>query len=231
MKAKQHIPNHLAIIMDGNGRWATKRGLKRSKGHLEGSKVLREIAEYAINKGVSILSVFAFSTENFNRSEEEINYIMRLLNRFLNKELKTIKDNKIKIIFSGRKDKLPSYLLKTMLKTKKETKDYQRAILNVCINYGGTSEIIDATKKILANQIDISKIDEKSYRSFLYHNLADIDLLIRTGGEYRISNFMLLQMAYAELYFTDTYWPDFNKEELDKALIEFEKRDRRFGGY
>ena len=225
-----NIPNHLAIIMDGNGRWATKRGLGRSRGHLKGSDVLLEIAEYSFDKGIKVLSVFAFSTENFNRSKDEVNFIMELGIRLLKEKLDKLINNNIKVVFSGRRAKIPTRLLKLMDKVEKETINNDRAILNICLNYGGRSEIIDAVKTIIKSNIDIETLNENAFQNYLYNNLPDIDLVIRTSGEYRISNFMLYQMSYAELYFTGIYWPDFTTKEIDKAILEFSNRNRRFGG-
>jgi undecaprenyl diphosphate synthase len=222
------IPNHVGIIMDGNGRWATNRKLPRTSGHLEGSKTLIKIAQYAFNKGVKVLSVFAFSTENFKRSKEEVDFLMRLFVTTSKTQFKKFKDKNIKIIFSGRKDKLPKSVLKTMEKTEKDTMNNTGGIFNICINYGGRSEIVDAIKDIIKNNIDID--NEEDLKKYLYHDLPDLDLVIRTSGEERISNFMLYQIAYAELYFTNTYWPDFNEEDLDNAIIEYNNRNRRFGG-
>ncbi|MDD2489797.1 MAG: polyprenyl diphosphate synthase [Bacilli bacterium] len=223
------IPNHVGIIMDGNGRWATKRNLNRSQGHLAGSETLIDIAEYCFNKGVKVLSVFAFSTENFKRSKDEVDFLMDLSIKLLKGKLKKIINNNIKVIFSGRKDRLPEQLLKTMTKVEKETVNNDKAILNICFNYGGRSEIVDVIKNIVNKQVDINSITEDSIKKYLYNDLPDLDLVIRTSGEYRISNFMLYQMAYAELYFIDTYWPDFKKEDFDQVIIEYNQRDRRFG--
>lgn len=223
------VPKHVAIIMDGNGRWATEKGLLRSEGHLEGSKVIMKIAEHAFDMGVKILSVFAFSTENFKRSKEEVDYLMDLFTEFFTRELNRMKEKDIKVIFSGRKDRLPEELLKVMEKDERETANNKHGILNVCLNYGGHSEIVDAVKKIIKNKVDIDSIDEESFKSYLYYNLPDIDLVIRTSGEQRISNFMPYQLAYAELYFPITYWPAFGEKDFDLAIEEFNKRTRRFG--
>ncbi len=225
-----NVPNHVGIIMDGNGRWATKRGLNRTKGHLKGSDVLVEIAECAFNKGIKVLSVFAFSTENFNRSAEEVNFIMNLATKSLKGKLDKLMDNNIKVVFSGEKEKLPEKLISLMKKTELNTINNNAGILNICLNYGGKREMVEALKKIIADKVETDSLTEKDINKYLYHNLPDIDLVIRTSGEFRISNFMLWQMAYAELYFTDICWPDFTKEELDKAIDEYNKRNRNFGG-
>ena len=230
----KNVPNHVAIIMDGNGRWAQNKGLKRTKGHQKGADVLKKISEYVYDKKIKILSVFAFSTENWKRDKEEIDYLMDLFIKAFKDNFNMIKKKGVKVVFSGVKDKLSKKVIDTMDKMQIETKDNKNGIFNICLNYGGQDEIVEATKKISAlvkdNKIDIKDIDKQLFSKNLFNDLPPIDLLIRTSGEYRISNFMLWQMAYAELYFTDTLWPDFNEEEFDKALDAFNKRERRFGG-
>lgn len=227
------IPKHVGIIMDGNGRWAKMRGKKRSFGHLEGSKTLENIALYAIECGVQVLSVYAFSTDNFKRSKEEVDYLMNLFITMFNKKMKKIKDNDIKVIFSGRRKPLREDVLASMDKIVEETKNNKRGILNICLNYGGQEEIIDATKKIVElvnnGELNINDIDKNSFYRYLYNNLPPLDLLIRTSGEYRLSNFMPYQSTYSEFYFTDTLFPDFNNQEFDRAVESYNKRDRRFG--
>lgn len=225
---------HVAIIMDGNGRWAKNRGLIRSLGHEAGSKTLKKICVHAVNKGIKYLSVFAFSTENFKRDKEEVDCLMNLFIKMFNTNFKSLKDNGIKVVFSGRREPLRDDVLDSMDHITKETKDNTKMILNVCLNYGGHSEIVDATKKICQNIIDgnikIENINEELYNEYLYQNLPPIDLLIRTSGEYRISNFMLWQMSYSEMYFTNVLFPDFNEKEFDLALEKYYNRDRKFGG-
>lgn len=227
------IPKHVGIIMDGNGRWAKMRGKKRSFGHLEGSKTLENIALYAIECGVQVLSVYAFSTDNFKRSKEEVDYLMNLFITMFNKKMQKIKDNDIKVIFSGRRKPLREDVLASMHKIVEETKNNKRGILNICLNYGGQEEIIDATKKIVElvnnGELNIDDIDKNSFYRYLYNNLPPLDLLIRTSGEYRLSNFMPYQSTYSEFYFTDTLFPDFNNQEFDRAIESYNKRDRRFG--
>ena len=227
------IPKHVGIIMDGNGRWAKMRGKKRSFGHLEGSKTLENIALYAIECGVQVLSVYAFSTDNFKRSKEEVDYLMNLFITMFNKKMQKIKDNDIKVIFSGRREPLREDVLASMHKIVEETKNNKRGILNICLNYGGQEEIIDATKKIVElvnnGELNIDDIDKNSFYRYLYNNLPPLDLLIRTSGEYRLSNFMPYQSTYSEFYFTDTLFPDFDNREFDKAIESYNKRDRRFG--
>lgn len=227
------IPKHVGIIMDGNGRWAKMKGKKRSFGHLEGSKTLENIALYAIECGIQVLSVYAFSTDNFKRSKEEVDYLMNLFITMFNKKMKKIKDNDIKVIFSGRREPLREDVLASMDKIVEKTKDNKRGILNICLNYGGQEEIVDATKKIVElvnnGELNINDIDKNSFYKYLYNDLPPLDLLIRTSGEYRLSNFMPYQSTYSEFYFTNTLFPDFNNQEFDKAIENYNKRDRRFG--
>lgn len=229
----KEVPNHVAIIMDGNGRWAQKRGLKRTKGHQKGAEVLKKISEYAYDKKIKVLSVFAFSTENWKRDKEEVDYLMDLFIKVFKKNFDSIKEKGVKIVFSGLKDKLSDKVLKAMDEMTSETKNNENGIFNICLNYGGQDEIVEATKKIAKEvqngTLDISEINSKVLSKNMFNNLPPIDLMIRTSGEFRISNFMLWQLAYAELCFTDVLWPDFNEEEFDKALDSFGKRDRRFG--
>lgn len=228
MNRELKIPNHVAIILDGNGRWATERGLKRSKGHDAGFKNLKTLSDYILTCGVKILSVFAFSTENFKRSKEEVDYLMNLFVTGFKKERNYFVEKNIKVIFSGRKVNLRKDVVKAMNELEKITKDGTKGILNICLNYGGQSEIVDAVNNIILD--GVKEVDEETFSKYLYQELPPIDLMIRTSGELRISNFMLWQLAYAELYFSNTYFPDFDEKEFDKALVEYTKRDRRFGG-
>lgn len=227
------IPYHVAIIMDGNGRWAKERGKIRSYGHEMGAKTLKELALYAFSKGVKVLSVFAFSTENFKRSEEEVGFLMNLFIKLFNTEFKIFNEKDIKVVFSKKESGLPSKVEEAIKRIENDTKNNKSGIFNICINYGGRSEIVDACKKItnkvLNNEISVEDINEEVFSDNLYNKLPDIDLLIRTSGEYRISNFMMWQLSYSEMYFTDTYFPDFKPSELDKAFINYSKRDRRYG--
>lgn len=227
------IPNHVAIIVDGNGRWAKERNLPRSKGHDAGFKRLKEITSYAFYKGVKIVSIYVFSTENFKRSAEEVNHLMDLFVTGFKKDKFYQKEN-IKVVFSGREEPLRKDVIEATKTITEETKNNTKGILNICLNYGGRSEIIDATKKIVSdvinNKLDINSLDEEKYGSYLYQELPDVDLMIRTSGEERLSNFLLWQNSYAEFYFPKTYFPDFTKEEFDKALLVYTSRDRRYGG-
>ena len=227
------VPNHVAIILDGNGRWAKERGLTRSMGHDAGFINLENISKYILSKGIKVLSVYAFSTENFKRSKDEVDYLMNIFaNRFKGWSKVFNKEN-IKVVFSGRDKPLPNKVLKAMKELEEATKDNTKGILNICINYGGRSELVDTCKKIgkmVENkEISIDDIDEELVSRNLYNDLPDVDLMIRTSGELRLSNFMLWQNSYAEFYFPKTYFPDFDEEEFDKAIIEYTKRDRRFG--
>ncbi len=227
-----NIPNHIAIIVDGNGRWAKKRGLSRSMGHKAGSDNIEVLAKHVFDRGIKILSFFVFSTENFKRSKEEVDYLMNLFITKFNSN--TFNKKNIKIIFSGRREPLDKDVLNAIDSITEKTKNNTGGIINFCLNYGGHSEIIDATKKIAEDykngKIDIDNLNEEIYQKYLYQDLPPIDLLIRTSGEYRISNFMLWQLSYSEFYFTPICFPDFKEKDLDEAIIEFSKRNRRFGG-
>lgn len=225
------VPNHVAIIMDGNRRWAKENGKKPSMGHLQGSMTLEKTGMYIFNTGVKFLSVFAFSTENFKRNEEEVTYLMNLIIKKFKSTCDKFVKNGIKVVISGRKDNLRSDILKAIEEIEIKTKNGSNGLLNICFNYGGQAEIEDAVKKVATlykeGKIDLNDIDISKY---LYHDLPPIDLMIRTSGEMRISNFMLYQLAYSELYFTNVYFPDFTEKEYDLAVEEYNKRKRRFGG-
>jgi len=232
---KNKLPKHLAIIMDGNGRWAEKKGLPRSAGHREGAKTVRRVITSCLNFNIPILTLFAFSTENWKRPKNEINYLIKLFERVLNKEKENFIKNNIKINFIGRLNELPDSLNETMNGLSESTRKNNKLILNIAINYGGRAEIVDAFKsialKIVENKIDIKEINENIIRNNLYtHNLPDPDLLIRTAGEMRISNFMIWQVAYTEFWVTPIFWPDFSENNLVEAIINFQKRVRKYGG-
>lgn len=221
------IPNHVAIILDGNGRWAKLRGLKRTAGHKAGYENLKKLSKYILNTGTKYLSVFAFSTENFNRPEEEVNYLMELFIRGFERGVDYFNKENIKVVISGRKENLSKEVLNAIDKITQETQNNTLGTLNICLNYGGRAEIIDACQKAIINHE--TNLTEEKFAKYLYHDLPDIDFLIRTSGEVRLSNFMLWQLSYAELYFPECYFPDFNEDEYLKALKEYTKRDRRFG--
>ena len=226
---KNEIPNHVAIIMDGNGRWATRKGLKRSEGHYAGYKRLKKTALYILDKGVKYLSVFAFSTENFKRSEEEVNYLMSLFVKAFKSDKKFFIKNNIKVVFSGRKEPLSKEVLDTMKEMQDATASCTRGVFNFCINYGGQAEIVDASIKIAElykdNKISLEEINTNTFYKYLYNDLPPVDLLIRTSGEIRISNFMLYSISYSEIYFTSTCFPDFDEKEFDKALLDYQNRN------
>ena len=234
MKDDLIIPNHVGIIMDGNGRWAQKRGLARSLGHKAGADNLLSLCKHISKVGVKYLSLYAFSTENFKREVGEVNYLMNLFIELFNSKLKELSDNNVKVIFSGRREPLPEKVLKAMDEVVTYSENNTGLILNICINYGGRAEIVDMTKKLCElykdNKITLEDIDYDLVNKNLYHELPDVDLVIRTSGELRISNFMLYQSSYAEYYFPETLFPGFNEKEFDKAILEFNKRNRRFGG-
>ena len=228
------IPEHVGIIVDGNGRWAKKRGLSRSLGHKAGADNLEKLSRYVLSKGIKVLSLYVFSTDNFKRSQEEVDYLMDLFTNKFKKDRKKYEKDNIKVVFSGRKEPLKQSVLDTMDEMMEMTKNNTGGIVNFCLNYGGHSELIDACKKVSNdvknNKLEIEDINEQTFSKYLYNDLPPMDLLIRTSGEYRISNFMLWQMSYAEFYFTPTYFPDFNNHEFDKAMLDYTERDRRFGG-
>ena len=221
--------------MDGNGRWAKKRGLPRSAGHKEGAKSVRRVITSCLDFNIPILTIYAFSTENWKRPKQEIVYLLKLFERFLSKEKANLIKNNIKINFIGRLNDLPNSLNEKMNELFESTKKNNKLILNIAINYGGRAEIIDALKsitlKIVEKKLEIEEINENTIRDNLYtHNLPDPDLLIRTAGEMRISNFMIWQIAYSELWVTPVFWPDFDKNNLIEAIKNFQKRVRKYGG-
>ncbi len=234
IKQKMEIPNHVAIILDGNGRWAEERGLTRSEGHFHGFNNLEKLSDYIFKKGVKILSVYAFSTENFKRSKTEVSYLMSLFSEGFKRYSKRLSKQNIKIIFSGRREPLPKKVLKIIDQVTEETKKNHGSIFNICVNYGGQYEIVDAVQKIIkdvkAGILDEKNIDCHTMNHYMYQDLAPVDLMIRTSGEHRLSNFLLWQNAYAEFYFPKTYFPAFDEKEFDQAIIEYNKRNRRFGG-
>jgi undecaprenyl diphosphate synthase len=239
MSLKEHIndsrlPKHIAIIMDGNGRWAKKQGMARAFGHENGAKAVRQVVEGCAELGVENLTLYAFSTENWNRPKLEVQTLMRLLISSLKKEIKTLHDNNIRLCTIGNLNTLPSRVYKELVDVMEKTKLNTRMTLTIALSYGSREELISTIKeisiKVKNNIISPENIDESIINEHLYtRNLPDVDLLIRTSGEQRISNFLLWQIAYAELYFTNTLWPDFSKEDLYHAIIEYQKRERRFG--
>jgi len=229
------IPEHIAIILDGNGRWAKKRKMPRTYGHQRGVENIRTIAIAASNMGIKALSVYAFSTENWSRPKPEVDFLMKLPGEFEKRFKDEFKKHDIKVMFSGRKTHLSQENLTILERITENTKDRKGLILNICFDYGSRTEIIEAIKLIAQDVLDgktkIDEITESNIENYLYtKDLPKLDLLIRPSGEIRLSNFLLWQAAYAELYFCETYWPAFSQKDLEKAIIDFSKRERRFGG-
>ncbi|QTJ38077.1 isoprenyl transferase [Dolosigranulum pigrum] len=232
------VPKHVAIIMDGNGRWAKERGLKRTEGHREGMEAIRRVAHHAANRGVKVLTLYAFSTENWKRPPQEVHYLMKLPVEFFDRFVPELIENNIRVHMMGIEEKVPSSTLKSIHKAMDETKHCTGMVLNFAFNYGGRLEITEAIKTIaqdvLEGQVAVRDIDEELIAQQLFSNdlapYSDIDLMIRTSGEQRLSNFMLWQNAYSEFYFVEKNWPDFNGELFDQALSSYQQRHRRYGG-
>ena len=222
---------HLAIIMDGNGRWAKARNLPRLAGHKAGTENVRRILKACVKQNIKVLTTYAFSTENWRRPEDEVGGLMRLFDSVLDHELAEIHKNGVQLRHLGRLDRLPPNIQKKMEAALKLTENNDRLIWNVALDYGGRAEIVDAMKAMMADGINPQHITEEMMGRYMYtRDLPDPDLIIRTSGEYRTSNFLLWQSAYAEYYVTDTFWPDFDENELKRALDQYKKRDRRYGG-
>jgi undecaprenyl diphosphate synthase len=231
---KEKMPKHLAIIMDGNGRWAKQKGFLRTLGHENGSKTVKRIVESCVKIGIENLTLYAFSTENWNRPKLEIDTLMKILIKSLKKEVKTLQNNNIRLNSIGDLNLLPASAKKELLEVIDKTKNNTQMVLTLALSYGAREEITQAVKeislKVKNNIISIDNIDESIINQHLYtHDLPDVDLLIRTSGEHRVSNFLLWQIAYSELYFIDVLWPDFTEDHLHEALINYQKRERRFG--
>ncbi len=229
MEENSSVPVHVAIIMDGNGRWAEKRGLPRTAGHKEGVKTVKRIVEAASDAGIKYLTLYAFSTENWKRSKEEVNFLLNLFVEAINGYLEELKQNNVKLKFIGDIEGLPYFLRKVISYSEKVTASANGLVLNIAINYGGRREIIRAVKKICKK--GLKDVTEESFSDFLYtKGQPDPDIIVRTSGEQRLSNFLLYQSAYSELFFTDTLWPDFTADEFKEILKLFSLRKRRFGG-
>jgi undecaprenyl diphosphate synthase len=227
--SKENHPRHVAIIMDGNGRWAKKQGKKRMFGHEKGAEVAEKIIEYASNSGVRYLTLYTFSTENWKRPEEEVNFLFKLFIKYLESRMKKIISKGVRMRFSGRIDKMPEDIQIACKRIEEKSKNNNKLDLIMALNYGARQEITDAVNKLVSEEKkEITKEDIKN--NLYLPDVPDVDLLIRTSGEKRISNFLLWQIAYSELYFTDVLWPDFDEKEFDKALSEYARRERRFGG-
>ncbi len=231
---KDRLPGHIAIIMDGNGRWARSRGFLRLAGHREGIKSVRDVVTCCREIGVKVLTIYAFSAENWKRPELEVRTLMMFLEEFLRKELRTLMDNNIRFMTIGQTDKLPESVQRWLRKVVKETSDNDAMILNVALSYGGRTEIVEAVRHI-ARDVESGLLKPQDVTSRLFsgylhtRELPDPDLMIRTSGETRVSNFLLWQMAYTELYFTKTLWPDFRRRDLLLAILDYQQRERRFG--
>jgi undecaprenyl diphosphate synthase len=224
------VPKHVAIIMDGNGRWARARGLPRLAGHRAGTENIRRILEGCVEYGVEVLTIYAFSTENWRRPEDEVRGLMRILEEVIQKEIKELNEKGVRLCHLGRLDGLSPRLQRQIREAIELTKENSRLIVNVAFNYGGRAEILDAVRGLIRDGISYEDIDEELFRRYLYTaGLPDPDLIIRTAGEMRLSNFLIWQAAYAEYYSTPTYWPDFDKDELYRALLAYSQRERKFG--
>ena len=224
------IPYHVAIIMDGNGRWAQSRGLPRLAGHRAGTENIRRILKACAKYGIKILTLYAFSTENWGRPNAEVKGIMRILEQTLDRELPELHKNGVQLRHIGRLEGISEKLKRRVREAIELTKNNDRIILNVAFNYGGRTEILDAVRRIVESGVDPDQLDEALFSQYLYTaGLPDPDLIIRTAGELRISNFLIWQSAYSEYYATPTYWPDFDEEELYRALLDYNRRERRFG--
>ena len=223
-------PLHLGMIMDGNGRWAKARGLPRAMGHQAGVDNIKRVLEHCVRRGVKVLTIYAFSTENWHRPPEEVSGLMRLLGLTIQRQLSSLHKNGVRILHSGQLEGVNEHLAKQILHAVEVTRNNERITLNVAFNYGGRAEIIDAVRRIVADGIAPDALNEELFSHYLYTaNLPDPDLIIRTGGDWRLSNFLIWQAAYAEYYPTPVYWPDFDEEEMDRALTEYNRRERRFG--
>ena len=221
------IPNHIGIILDGNRRWAKEKGLPAFEGHRRGLETIKKIINYSKEKGIQILTLFVFSTENWKRGKEEVGYLMGLVRRAISSYFKHLHKSKIRVKVIGQREKLSKALQKEIARVEKITKANKDMTVNFALSYGGRAEIVAAVKKIIKKKIPFQKVNESTIKENLW--ISDVDLIIRTGREQRISNFLIWQAAYSELYFYPKYWPDFGKQDLDKAIAEYSRRQRRFG--
>lgn len=230
MDLKSDIPLHLGLILDGNRRWAIENNLPKLEGHKKGSDTLKTITQAAFKRGVKFVSAYTFSTENWNRTKEEVGYLMNLTMKIASEEMKQLIKENIKIVILGIEEKVPKKVLESLRKVEEDSKNNTGGTLALCFNYGGLREIADAVKKIVAEGVDEEEITEDVVVDHLYHpEIPPVDLMIRTSGEQRISNFMLARMAYAEMYFTPKRWPEFSEDDLDDALADYAVRMRRYG--
>jgi len=234
MTDKNNIPKHIAIIMDGNGRWAEEKGLRRTEGHREGVKRVKEIVKASAELGVKVVTFFAFSTENWGRPKKEVDMLMRSLSHFLDREIKELDKNNIKFVAIGRDEPIPKYVQAKIRGAENKTKDNSGLVVVLALNYGARQEIVDAARKfaisVIKAEANLEDLDVQSFSRYFYTTgLPDPDLLIRTSGEMRLSNFLLWQLSYTELYFSKKYWPEFRRQDLESAIRVYQKRQRRFG--
>ena len=230
MSQSNSVPAHVGLILDGNRRWAREHDMPTLEGHRIGSDNLKEITKAAVNRGVKCVSAFIFSTENWNRTPEEVKYLMDLAHRLLTRDVKELKKENIKVVWLGSKRKVSKKLLKAIENAQQSTKNNTRGTLALCFNYGGQDELVDAARKLVAKGLNASEVTKAEFEKALYApEIPPIDFLIRTSGEMRISGYMLYRVAYAELYFADKYWPDFTEQDLEKALKDYANRKRRIG--
>jgi len=228
---KINIPAHVGIIIDGNRRWAKERNLPTLEGHLKGYEKMKLAPEWFFSRGVKIVSVFAFSTENWNRSQEEVNYLMKLLKQAIDEELENSDKKAYRVMISGRINELPGDLPESCNLIMEKTKTKQKGIFNICLNYGGRAEIVDAIQKMIKHKVEVKQVHEGMVKKYLYNGeLPDADIIIRTSGEKRLSGFLLWQSPYSELLFLKKYWPDFEETDVDLILNEYAERKRRYGG-
>ena len=225
------IPKHIAIIMDGNGRWAKEKGKLRVEGHKKGAENIEKIIDYSIKLGVKYLTVYAFSTENWKRPEVEVKALMKLFAKYLEDKKEELKKQGVKLLVTGTEENIPNKLLKKIRDTEEYLSDCNQITFNIAFNYGGRKEIVDGINKILKENRENKEINEEEFKKYMYRpEIPDPELVIRTSGEFRVSNFLLWEIAYSEFYVTNVYWPDFDEREYDLAIASYNKRDRRFGG-
>jgi undecaprenyl diphosphate synthase len=228
---KDNVPAHVAVIMDGNGRWAKKKGLPRTAGHQAGAEAVERLIDVSVELGVTFVSIYAFSTENWSRPVSEVGALWKILENFFNTKLPVLHEKGVRIIHSGALKKLPARVISIIRSAEQKTKKNRTVVLNLCLNYGGRQEIVDAVNMWICSRKGKESITADKLRRYLYHpEIPDVDLLIRTSGESRISNFLLWQIAYAEFVFMDVMWPDFTREHALDAIKEYQKRIRKFGG-
>ena len=231
---ENNIPKHISIIMDGNGRWAARRGLPRVMGHRAGGRSVRRVVEACARLGIKYLTLYAFSVDNWKRPRKEVDMLMKYLDEFLRKEIDELIKNDIRLTVAGRMQGLPDFVRRRLIEATRRTRENRGLVLVLALNYGGRREIVDACRKLaqalMRGKIKLNEIDEEKFAKFLYTpDVSDPDLLIRTSGEYRLSNFLLWQVAYSELYISDKLWPDFGEDDLIRAIEDYKKRERRFG--